>query len=319
MSTDHPTTPAPQHLRLADGRRLAYAEYGAAHGLPVLYCHGFPSSHREARLLEPAAHALGVRLVTLDRPGYGGSDALPGRTLLDWADDCAQVLDRLGLERVALIGVSGGGPFALACAARIPTRLSACTLVCPLGPVYRAEVLAAMPRPARAALQLVRKAPRFARLVYGPPVSDLLARWPTLIERIRDAAAPRIDRTLLAEPGIRAIMNGNLRDALGAGAHGALRDIQLYTQPCGFDVADVDLAIDLWHGEIDGSVPVAHAHWYARHLRRCTSHILPGEGHFSLPLRHAEAILTQLIERVATPAGRKATTTMQIDAPGSRA
>ncbi|MBK1731072.1 alpha/beta fold hydrolase [Thiococcus pfennigii] len=307
MDTETPSTPAPQHLRLADGRRLAYAEYGGKDGPPVLYCHGFPSSHREARLLEPAARRLGVRLITLDRPGYGGSDACPERTLLDWADDCAAVLDRLGLARTALVGVSGGGPFALACAARIPERFTTCTLVCPLGPVYRTEVLAAMPGPARAALQLVRRAPRLGRLVYGPPVSDLLARWPTLIERIRDAAAPPIDRDLLAEPRIRTIMNTSLRDALGRGARGARRDIRLYTQPWGFDIADIDLPIDLWHGEIDGTVPVAHARWYAGHLRRCTPHILPGEGHFSLPVQQAETILTRLIERAAAAPPRPAT------------
>lgn len=296
MRTDTAAT-HPSHLELPDGRRLAYAELGDPRGKPALYCHGFPSSHREARLLEPAARTMGVRLITLDRPGYGASDVLRGRTIPTWAADCAFVLDRLGHERVGLIGVSGGGPFALACATAMPERLDACTLICPLGPIYEAEVLAAMPGPARVALGLVRRAPLLSGLVYGPPVSHLLARWPVLVEQIRDGAAPRIDRTLLAEPRTRGIMNSSLRDALSRGAIGARQDIRLYTQPWGLSFAAIRTPIDLWHGDIDGTVPVAHAHWYAQHLQDCTSHILPGEGHFSLPLRHGEAILGQLVDR----------------------
>lgn len=289
---------APRSLRLPDGRRLCYAEYGSPGGTPVLYCHGFPSSRREALLLEPAASRIGLRLIAVDRPGYGRSDYQSDRTIPSWADDCRALFDALGLERVGVVGVSGGGPFALACAARIPERLSGCTLVCALGPVYLPDVLAAMAWPARAALQLVRRLPAASRLVYGRHSAKVLARWPATIERIRDAAAPRIDRELLAEPRVRGLMNRNIRDALGNGARGARQDIQLYTQPWGLPLADIHFPIDAWHGDLDGSVPAAHARWYAKHLPSCSGQILAGEGHFSLPLRHSEAILNRLVERI---------------------
>jgi len=289
---------APRSLRLRDGRQLTYVEYGSPDGPPVLYCHGFPSSHREALLLEPAASRIGVRLISIDRPGYGSSDYQPGRTIPDWADDCQVLLDALGLNRVGVVGVSGGGPFALACAAQLPDRLSACTLVCALGPVYLAEVLAAMAWPARTALQLVRKLPAASGLVYGQHSARVLARWPATIERIRDAAAPRIDQELLAEPRVRGLMNRNIRDALANGARGARQDIQLYTQPWGLPLDDIRVPIEAWHGDLDGSVPVAHGRWYAKHLPSCSAQILPGEGHFSLPLRHSETILKHLLDRL---------------------
>ncbi len=300
----------PRFLRLPGGRRLAYAEYGDPTGLPALYCHGFPSSRREALLLEPAASRSGVRLIAVDRPGYGESDFDPCRTIPAWADDCRQLLDHLRIRRAALIGVSGGGPFALACAARIPDRLSACALVGALGPIYLREVLAAMAWPARSALRLVRRLPRASRIVYGRHSAPILARWPAVIEWVRDAAAPAVDRDLLSQPRIRAMMNRNIRDALGGGGLGASQDIQLYTQPWGFPLEAIAFPIAVWHGDLDGSVPVAHARWYARHLPRCKGHILPGEGHFSLPLGEGAAILDELISH----AGEKSAKTAGIDA-----
>ncbi|MEY6432307.1 alpha/beta hydrolase [Thioalkalicoccus limnaeus] len=308
----------PSFAPMARGRRLAYGEYGDPAGIPLVYCHGFPSSRREALLLHPAACAVGVRLIAADRPGYGASEFDPDRRIPDWADDCARLLDHLGLERATLAGISGGGPYALACAAAMPERLDGCLLVCPLGPVYRPEVLAEMRAPSRNALWLASRLPVMTRLVYGEPASHLFARWPQTVEWVRDAAAPPVDRDQLADPRVRAIMNRTIQDALDHGARGARQDIQLYTRPWGLRYAEIGFPIDLWHGEDDGTVPVAHAHWYARHLPRCTTHILPAEGHFSLPLCHAETILRDLrhpIQGCAEPAAAPANRRASIDAP----
>ena len=107
-------------IMLADGRALAYCEWGDPTGSPVLLVHGGPGS----RLLcpdEDATVAAGVRLLTVDRPGYGGSAPRPDPTLLDWADDVQALADRLGLERFAVVGFSAGGGYALACTARMPS------------------------------------------------------------------------------------------------------------------------------------------------------------------------------------------------------
>ncbi|WP_455385831.1 alpha/beta fold hydrolase, partial [Acidihalobacter prosperus] len=121
-------------LRLPDGRRLAYAEYGDPRGRPLIYNHGLLSSRFEAVFADGAARRLGLRLIAVDRPGCGGSDPLPGRRLLDWPGDVAALAAALRLPHFHVFGVSGGGPYALACASALAGRVTGLTLVCPLGP-----------------------------------------------------------------------------------------------------------------------------------------------------------------------------------------
>ncbi len=286
-------------IRLSDGRRLAYAQYGAEDGYPVLYCHGFPSSRREARLLHEAAVATGAQVIAPDRPGYGDSDDAPGRSLAGWADDCAALAQQLGLERFAVVGVSGGGPYALACA-RHPSghrraRLTACTLVCPLGAVYRDELLDQMNPAARASLLLGRQPTWLAKLVYGAPTTAILARWPDLVEQLRDIAAPPADRAVLREGDTARILNRTIGDAMQNGAPGARRDLSLYTNPWGLDLDRINRPIRIWHGEADGTVPIAHARWLAEQLPNAHLTELPGEGHYSVPIRYARQILSELL------------------------
>ncbi|MBC7801768.1 MAG: alpha/beta fold hydrolase, partial [Gemmatimonadaceae bacterium] len=119
-------------VRLPDGRAIAVEEYGDPAGLPVLYFHGWPASRLEAGLIPE----LPVRLLAFDRPGYGRSSPQPGRTLLDWPRDVAEVADRLGLDRFHVVGLSGGAPYAVACAYAIPDRVRGMALVCPVPPAH---------------------------------------------------------------------------------------------------------------------------------------------------------------------------------------
>lgn len=295
------TNRAPQWLRLPGGRRLAFTEFGDRRGRPVLYCHGFPSSRREAELIDPAAQAEGARIIAPDRPGYGDSDPLPGRSLLGWAEDVRALADHLGLGTFALVGVSGGGPYALACAITIPDRITACALVCPLGPVYRTRLLATMHPAVRTLFALPRQAPRLARILLGGPAAAVLSIWPQGVERLRTLRAPTVDRRELARPDIAAILNASIRDAMGRRAAGARQDLALYTADWGIDFANLRTRLDIWHGEADGTVPVSHSRWYAEHLSSARLHVLAGEGHFSLPLGHGREILSTLLE----PRGHK--------------
>jgi pimeloyl-ACP methyl ester carboxylesterase len=122
-------------IRLDDGRRLGFVEYGEPSGPALLYFHGHPGSRLEARFLADAAGRAGLRLISLDRPGLGLSDYQPRRRLRDWSDDVAQIIDRLGLQRVAIIGYSAGAPYALDCAYRLTGRVTACAVVSGAGEV----------------------------------------------------------------------------------------------------------------------------------------------------------------------------------------
>ena len=114
-----------QTIKLKDGRTLGYAEYGAPQGKPVFEFHGNPSSRLGSKFLDEAAKRLGARIIGIDRPGMGLSDYKSGRQLLDWPDDVFELADALGIDRFAILGGSGGTPSVLACAYKIPERLTA--------------------------------------------------------------------------------------------------------------------------------------------------------------------------------------------------
>ena len=127
-------------VRLADGRALAYAEWGAPDGFPVFGFHGSPGSRR-THLGEEAPRSADVRLILPDRPGFGLSDPQPGRALLDWPRDVAALADHLGVDRFAVYGFSGGGPYALACAWAMPERVTAAAVVGGEGPIRDVPVI----------------------------------------------------------------------------------------------------------------------------------------------------------------------------------
>ena len=126
-------------VQLRDGRSLAWAEYGDPSGKPVLYFHGFPGSRIEPALGADDLARTEARLIAIDRPGFGGSTFQPGRRLLDWPNDVASFADSLALDRFACMGVSGGGPYVLACALRLGERLTRAAIVCGVGPLDTAD------------------------------------------------------------------------------------------------------------------------------------------------------------------------------------
>src|SRR5436190_10650714 len=134
-----------REIKLRDGRVLAYAEYGSPGGLPIIHCHGTPSSRVEGDLIFDAAIAaeLGVRIIVPDRPGMGRSDFQPGRRIVDWPNDVLELAAALGLDRFAVLGESGGSPYAAACAALIPARVRALGLLGGVAPFDAPGVLAA--------------------------------------------------------------------------------------------------------------------------------------------------------------------------------
>jgi pimeloyl-ACP methyl ester carboxylesterase len=140
IKEDSMTTTRDHDLQLADGRVLRYQIVGTAHGDEVFLLHGALGSRLVHTSLSAAASDAGIRLVSYDRPGYGGSTPQPGRTVAAAADDVAAIADQLDVDRLAVWGQSGGGPFALACAALLPDRVAAAAAVAPLGGV--SEVIA---------------------------------------------------------------------------------------------------------------------------------------------------------------------------------
>lgn len=288
--------PAPLRMALPDGRKIAFRIYGDPEGAPLFYFHGWPGSSSEASLYAEAADAAGVRIFAFDRPGMGGSDPQPRRTLLDWAADVAALGDTLGLKRFPVLGVSGGGPYAAACAYAIPERLTACGLLAALGPLELGtkdmvpgnRVLYGV---ARRLPFLVRPMLRmsFGRILAPPEPEEVESR---LAEMLSDFPEP--DGALMQRPEILRWMATDLREAFQQGLDGPARDLALYTRRWPFVLEDIACPVHVWHGGRDASVPPRMGRAYAERIPGASATLLPDEGHLSMVLASIDVVLRTL-------------------------
>lgn len=282
---------AQNQIRLRDGRQLGIAQYGDLTGRPVFFFQGTPSS----RLLHPdesITASLGARLVMLDRPGFGLAGFQPGRTLLHWPDDVAEVADRLGIERFAVVGVSGGGPYVAACAYKIPQRLTSAAMVGSIGPIDAPRATQGMPRVRRAGASIARRAPWLLRplmWLFQNPSRDperFFARY--------TSHNLKADRALLAKPEFREMLMASYAEATRAGVRGFAWEVRIVSRAWGFRLEDIPIKIQLWHGEKDSSTPLAMAQTMARAIPDCSTRFLADEGHFLIFTRWRE-ILSALL------------------------
>ena len=265
---------------LPDGRRLAWREYGDPAGVPCIYTTGTPASGLAGALHDDAAQRAGVRWISVDKPGYGLSDFQPGRTLLAWPDDVGALAAHLDLDRFAAAGESGGGPHALALGYALAPRITTVALLAGMGPGDQAWVRQGMKRENRVMFGIAQRAP-WAMLPATAVIGWMLAS-PRRSERYlrkQIAAAPPADRAVLGDPQVAERYLAATRDAFRSGARGAAQELIMFARPWGFDLADVQAHVDLWHGTDDVNVPVAIARAMAARLPRCDARIVEGAGH----------------------------------------
>ena len=285
---------------LEGGRRLAYAEWGAPDGFPVVHFHGMPGSRLETHAPAGLYALLGIRFITVDRPGYGGSDPLPGRSLLDWPADVAALADHLGLERFGLTAISGGGPFALACAARLADRVTGVSIAGCIGPLDRPGLLNGMKAVDRMGLWLAVRFPRALHAVYGV-LREVLERSPTWFLARMTAGKPERDRRLLERPDVHGQVEAMLIEAVRAGVLGAVQEVRMIALPWGFDVEAIRVPVHLWHGTADDTAPVEHARVLARAIPDAMLVECPDEGHMVM-WGHVAEILVAVLPRALAPA-----------------
>jgi pimeloyl-ACP methyl ester carboxylesterase len=273
-----------------DGSAIAVEVAGPHGGRPVLFCHGLADARLSVQLFGPAARELGLRLVAPDRPGIGRTDPRALRRLADWAEDAALVLDAAAARPAALLGISAGGPFAAACAARLPGRVRSLTLIAPLGaPGWPTRGMAPGQR---LALQAARRAPAFGGWFLGR-LAVLARRSPRLFLRLATSELPGIDRRALARPGLREAFLAGYRDAFRQGSRGVAQDLRVLMRPWGFELGSITVPASIHHGTADTTVPPRHARLFAAAIPGAQLQLHPGHGHFSI-LADARQILAPL-------------------------
>lgn len=280
-------------VTLRDGRRLGYAEWGSRSpdAATVLYFHGaMGSPMRRCAETDAVLRTLGLRYVMVHRPGFGASDPQPGRTLLDWPADVAQLADALGVERFAVVGVSAGGPYAAACAATLGERVAAAAIVSGITPIAGAQ-------DASAALRLLARHPRAARALLGTAVHAVRAQPRMLLAGLA-LRNGRADAAVLDDPEAREIFVESFLAATARGVSPMLDDFGLAARDWGFSPTEVARPVHLWHGVQDATVPVASAYALAAALPDCRAAFAPDEGHFFFRSRMLE-ILGPLSARLA--------------------
>ncbi|HYD61528.1 MAG TPA: alpha/beta hydrolase [Noviherbaspirillum sp.] len=268
--------------RLRDGRTLAFQQYGSPQGRPLYFFHGFPGCRLQASLLDGMAHAADIQLVAMDRPGFGQSTFTPSKTLLSWSDDVEQLADMLGHARFGILGVSCGGAYALACAKRIPARLSYVGLLAGIGPMdipsIRKEQLPAL----RAMFTLARISPALT----APMLMLDYVLFRTNPERAVATLSRLLtepDRQLIStHPEIAAVFGTSLVEAYRRGIRGAMHEAHLIASPRGFSLEDISIPVHLYQSGVDRNVPPAMGRHMAERIRGSVFRSYPDEGHLSV-------------------------------------
>lgn len=284
-------------ITLRDGRRLALTEWGIPDGRPVLFCHGMPGS----RLWcpdEAATTAADVRLIIPDRPGVGGSDPKPRRSVGDWPADVVELADALGLSTFGVLGASGGGLYAAACAARIPSRLTDVAIVssgmASIDWEARPGVVATWDAQDREEFELARGDPDAAAALaadhYQEWVIDLAQRPESLHATLEP---PEGDRWFFADPARVHALNAALRETPRQGVNALAWELIAPYLPWGFRLGDISIPVRIWHGGQDPLVSQEDIDYLVGAIRRTSIVIWPDSGHLGAA-KHFDEVLANI-------------------------
>ena len=281
-------------VRLRDGRRLSYTECGAPDGLPVVFMHGTPGSRLLGPIFDSEALSCNVRLICPDRPGYGDS-TFRRQSMVEHVSDLVQLTDALATGPFAVLGVSGGGPFALASAASIPERLAGVAVVSCVGPTDADDSLSLIGGSDQSLIKLARRAP----WALAPVISVAVMVAKPFADRTMASmlkSLPEADRASLEEPRVSAALKVQTLEAFRHGVRGLAWDELLFSRPWGFRLEDIKTPILLWQGEEDTTVLPEMGRRLAAAIPDCSATFVTGAGHY-LIAAHMVEILSALTTR----------------------
>ena len=293
---EHPRRPTLEgNVAVRDGRRLSFAEYGSHTGPAIVWMHGTPGARRQIPLdAREYAEEHGLRIIGIDRPGIGSSTPYLYPNLLDWTEDLALLLDTLGIDDIRIIGLSGGGPYALAAGAALPERVRGVGVLGGVAPTRGPDAVGGGP------IQLaVRLAPLISagRVPLGVALTTAIRAVKPLAGAGLDLYAmvqPPGDKNLLSRPEFKAMFLDDLLNGSRFQTSAPLADLVLFTRDWGFDLADVKVPVRWWHGDDDHIVPLHHGVHAVSRLPDATMTVIDGESHLG-GLGIARKVLEELM------------------------
>jgi pimeloyl-ACP methyl ester carboxylesterase len=271
---------------LSNGLKLGYAEYGDPKGEVAFYFHGWPSSR--------------LHLICPDRPGVGLSDLQPGRTLFDWPDTLSQLAGHVGADNYHVLGWSGGGPYVLVSALKLHKRLLSASIICGAPPLkFLGD---------RDMFWLYRLMIQLRH--YFPSILGTVLRLGGMAAKGSPHKAPlrwlmkllgQEDRRVLLLPGIYDVVRDATLGALNRGPRSVIADADIYLSEWGFEVSQIDFPIQFWHGKQDRNIAWTYTERIASLIPAATKVWSDIDGHYSLPITHAEQILASALQKPASP------------------
>ena len=283
-----------QTIELIYGRKLGYAEYGLPSGNPIFHFHGSSSSRLERPPDEDMLKTQSIKLITVDRPGHGLSDFQHNRQLLDWPDDVTVLANHLGIDKFAVTGWSFGGPYALACAYKIPEHITAVGLISSFAPHDRPNSTNGMSRFNKIGLSIARWLPFWLGRQFMKMQGRALQNNPEGVAKQMLSSVPKADQEILNNTEIKAILLPSLSEAYRTGADGPAWEGKILVRPWGFRLQDITIPVHIWHGEADVNDPLQCAEYLRDTIPNTHTKFYPSEGHFLIMKRWGE-ILIELI------------------------
>lgn len=267
-----------RQIRLQDNRLLAYAEYGDPKGKPVMLFHGTPGSRLFHHPDESVALSLRARVIMPDRPGFGLSDFKAGRTLTDWPDDVLQLADALKIDRFAVAGISGGGPYVIACALKIPHRLTRAALISSMAPLSVPGAAEGMMWRNSLLFNLAHNSRVFARFSWWG-MNLAFNQNPKRFFKFEAGLSSQSEKQLMGRPEIESILIRDYAEALRTGIEGVAWETILLARPWDLRLEDIVIETHLWHGQQDTRTPMAMGRYLASTIPNCRATFVAAEGH----------------------------------------
>jgi pimeloyl-ACP methyl ester carboxylesterase len=288
-------------IQMENGAHVALDEYGDTAGLPVIFCHGWPSSRTMAALTDDAARELRIRIISPDRPGIRQSAHQPGRRLLDWPPLLRELTAKLGIEKFRILGISGGAPYAFAAAWAMPDQVEAIAVVSGVPPIDDLIDQSGLLTLYRWMLALHRTRPALLRKLFHAARPFASVRIPLRLRPMLLKIFQPCDAAVLRDVQAFEACFESQRQAWRISAEGVMTDAEIYARPWGFPLENVRVPVRLWHGKSDRTFAFRLAETVAARLPNCEARFFEGAGHYSLPIRQIHEILADLRQDHSSP------------------